>query len=110
MPYRKEILSRLRRLGYEKESTGNAEVKERCYNLFLDETDELVSGRVLANTDDNMLYILYSRWTYWCCDELSYDERQQMFLASILIMPTIKQAKSVIEEPRAENVLSIFGG
>lgn len=109
MLYRKEILSRLRRLGYEKESTGDAEVKERCYNLFLDETEELVSGRVLANTDDNMLYILYSRWASWCCDELNYDERQQMFLASIHVMPTLKKAESVIEQPRAENVLSIFG-
>jgi hypothetical protein len=52
---------------------------------------------------------LYSRWASWCCDELNYDERQQMFLASIHVMPTLKKAESVIEQPRAENVLSIFG-
>lgn len=110
MTYRRELVARLRRLGYEKESTGDSEVKERCYHLFLDEAKELVSERLLANTDDNMLYILYSRWTTWCCDELSHDERQQMFMASIHVMPTVKRPASVIETPKAENVLSIFGG
>lgn len=110
MTYRRELVARLRRLGYEKESIGDSEVKERCYHLFLDEAKELVSERLLANTDDNMLYILYSRWTSWCCEELSYEDRQQMIMACFPLLPTVKRASSVVESPKAENVRSIFGG
>lgn len=110
MTYRRELLSRLRQQNHEKGSTGDSDTKERCYHLFLDEAKNLVSERLLAHADDNMLYILYSRWAHWCCSELSYEDRQQMFLASFIVMPSLKRPESVLEEPSSENVLSIFGG
>ena len=110
MTRRRELLARLRRLGNEKGSSGSPEVRERCYELFLDEVSEVASYRLLAAADDNMLYILFSAWCSWACDGLDFDGRQRMIVSSFPLLPQMKGPGQIINETKAENVLSIFGG
>ncbi len=102
-----ELKARLRKASVKAKLPGSAENKEKCIDLFLEEVSQLLAFKLLAAVDDDTLYRLYYRWLQWNTKGMDAQQRQQLLVESVVFMPPLT---AKMPPPKADNVVSLFGG